>query len=518
MEWSNGPARARPVLPGVVAYVEVWSSNRTENYSKAFTQQLLDMGATVSKTFNKQVTHVIFKDGLLSTWNRAQKAGIKLVSVLWVEKCREVGAHVDESLYPATNTNEGLPQLIKKHICMQPKDFVEKSPENNRRLQKRLEMLTRELALQKAATEADTPVLLFENDGSLVYSPASKIKYQCNAMERRIKDMKEKHENLSPTASQMSQGSAFELVPPSPSSAYAVSSGENSDSLNPGFANVLGNPQRKNLKKESLKINLKNDFFTKKAKSKMPSEQKSLPSRDLLSLADNSYSYSSQELLNWESPEGTSGSQSNSEADLASINAPLSPETSNSTSQKKKNPRKRSSLEQITMHLCENDSQNDFLQAVLTPVKSSQEQDTTFDDYFSPSNFNKKTKRISLPFQCLQKSQSPRIISQYSPSRCIPEAPLKGSDQTSGTDSRKRKRVIEMNETDSVNDCKLSVSSQSKDGATLYCMSKGKKYTSETQAPHLNLSIQENISTANINRCCPTAGDSHCQDNKYLEN
>lgn len=45
----------------------------------------------------------------------------------------------------------------------------------------------------------DMPVLLFEDDGSLLYSPASKIKYECNAMERRIKDMKEKRENLSPT-------------------------------------------------------------------------------------------------------------------------------------------------------------------------------------------------------------------------------------------------------------------------------------------------------------------------------
>lgn len=47
--------------------------------------------------------------------------------------------------------------------------------------------------------ETDAPVLLFKDDGSLVYSPASKIKYQCRAMEKRIKEMKEKRENLSPT-------------------------------------------------------------------------------------------------------------------------------------------------------------------------------------------------------------------------------------------------------------------------------------------------------------------------------
>uniref|UniRef100_A0A8I5KQZ4 Microcephalin 1 n=1 Tax=Homo sapiens TaxID=9606 RepID=A0A8I5KQZ4_HUMAN len=77
---------AAPILKDVVAYVEVWSSNGTENYSKTFTTQLVDMGAKVSKTFNKQVTHVIFKDGYQSTWDKAQKRGVKLVSVLWVEK------------------------------------------------------------------------------------------------------------------------------------------------------------------------------------------------------------------------------------------------------------------------------------------------------------------------------------------------------------------------------------------------------------------------------------------------
>ncbi|NWZ44659.1 MCPH1 protein, partial [Brachypodius atriceps] len=191
----------------ISAFVEVWSSNRTENYSKTFEQQLLDMGAKVSKTLNKHVTHVVFKDGRLTTWKKAQKMGVKIVSVLWVEKCRETGVHVDESLFPAIDTNEGLLLPIKKHKCMQPKDYVEKTPENNRKLQRRLNQMAKELALQKTAVNAETdvPVLLFEDDGSLIYSPANKIKDQCNAMERRIKDMKEKRENLSPTGSQMTQ-------------------------------------------------------------------------------------------------------------------------------------------------------------------------------------------------------------------------------------------------------------------------------------------------------------------------
>lgn len=51
--------------------------------------------------------------------------------------------------------------------------------------------------------ETDVPVLLFEDNGSLLYSPVNKIKHECSAMERRIKEMKEKRENLSPTGKEL---------------------------------------------------------------------------------------------------------------------------------------------------------------------------------------------------------------------------------------------------------------------------------------------------------------------------
>ncbi|XP_004472413.2 microcephalin isoform X2 [Dasypus novemcinctus] len=194
------------ILKDVVAYVEVWSSNGTENYSKTFTNQLADMGAKVSKTFNKQVTHVVFKDGYQSTWDKAQKKkGVKLVSVLWVEKCRTAGVHVDESLFPAANNKEQLPCLIKKkRKCMQPKDFIPKTPENDKRLQKKFEKMANELQRQKTTLDNDIPVLLFESNGSLMYSPTNKIiSSHHSAMEKRLQEMKEKRENLSPTSSQM---------------------------------------------------------------------------------------------------------------------------------------------------------------------------------------------------------------------------------------------------------------------------------------------------------------------------
>ncbi|XP_031296231.1 microcephalin isoform X1 [Camelus dromedarius] len=198
-----------PVLKGVVAYVEVWSANGTENYSKTFTNQLVDMGAKVSKTFNKQVTHVVFKDGYWSTWDKARRRGLKLVSVLWVEKCRTAGAHVDEALYPAASTNEHFPSLIKrKRKCMQPKDFIPKTPENDKRLQKKFEKMAKALQQQKTTLDNDVPVLLFESNGSLMYSPSIKIcSGRCSAMRERLQEMKEKRENLSPTSSQMIESS-----------------------------------------------------------------------------------------------------------------------------------------------------------------------------------------------------------------------------------------------------------------------------------------------------------------------
>nr|XP_033793218.1 microcephalin isoform X2 [Geotrypetes seraphini] len=197
------------ILTGVVAYVEVWSSNKTENYSETFARQLTNLGAKISKYFNKEVTHVVFKDGHQGTWNKAKRTSVKLVSVLWVEKCREAAAHVDEDSFPAINDNDGLPQTFKKHKCMQPKDFIVKTPENDRRLQKRFDKMVKELDVQKAAAEPDVPVLLFDEGGLLMYSPKSKLTDTCNAMEKRIQEMKDKRDNLSPTASQLTETHTF---------------------------------------------------------------------------------------------------------------------------------------------------------------------------------------------------------------------------------------------------------------------------------------------------------------------
>lgn len=71
-------------LPDVVAFVDVRSGH--DNRSQSVSHQLELLGATISKTLNKKVTHVIFKDGSLSTYNKAKMLKTHLLSVLWVDR------------------------------------------------------------------------------------------------------------------------------------------------------------------------------------------------------------------------------------------------------------------------------------------------------------------------------------------------------------------------------------------------------------------------------------------------
>ncbi|XP_068183017.1 microcephalin [Antennarius striatus] len=187
-----------PVLKDVVAYVDVWSSDKTANYSKPFVQQLQEMGAQVSKTFTKLVTHVVFYNGHTATWRRAKKSNVKLVSALWVGRCYDDGVHVDEDLYPALDETDPVFKN-KKHRCMQPKDTPDRTPENDRRMRKKLDKLMKDLVPKQNHVMDVSPIIIDEENG-IIFSPSWK---RSDYMAQRLKDMKEKHEKLSPTASQM---------------------------------------------------------------------------------------------------------------------------------------------------------------------------------------------------------------------------------------------------------------------------------------------------------------------------
>uniref|UniRef100_A0A672JKK4 BRCT domain-containing protein n=1 Tax=Salarias fasciatus TaxID=181472 RepID=A0A672JKK4_SALFA len=189
------------VLKDVVAFVDVWSSEKTANYSKPFIQQLQEMGAQVSKTFNKQVTHVVFNNGHSSTWRKAKKSNVHLVSLLWIGRCYENDVHADEELYPALNDESNPVLKNKRHRCMRPKDSPERRPENDWRMRKKLDKMMKDLP-PKQPVATDVSSIFIDEENGIVYSPALK---RSDYMARRLKDMKDKRENLSPTASQMTE-------------------------------------------------------------------------------------------------------------------------------------------------------------------------------------------------------------------------------------------------------------------------------------------------------------------------
>lgn len=49
--------------------------------------------------FNRNTTHVVFKDGLQSTYNKAKSWNIPIVSILWIEACKKHLVLMNPSAY-----------------------------------------------------------------------------------------------------------------------------------------------------------------------------------------------------------------------------------------------------------------------------------------------------------------------------------------------------------------------------------------------------------------------------------
>lgn len=106
---------------------------------------------------------------------------------------------------------------------MRPKDSPERTPENDKRMRKKLDKMMRDLAPNQPlgktllhpwkssiktkgcelssgnliiSTVTDVSPIIIDEESGIVYSPALK---RSDYMAQRLKDMKEKRENLSPT-------------------------------------------------------------------------------------------------------------------------------------------------------------------------------------------------------------------------------------------------------------------------------------------------------------------------------
>uniref|UniRef100_A0A4W5QYP8 Uncharacterized protein n=1 Tax=Hucho hucho TaxID=62062 RepID=A0A4W5QYP8_9TELE len=91
--------------------------------------------------------------------------------------------------------------IFIQHRCMQPRDTPERTPENDRRIKKKLDKMIEDL-VPKSPFIADVSPYIIDEEKGIVYSPSMK---RCDFMAQRLKEMREARENLSPTASQMGQ-------------------------------------------------------------------------------------------------------------------------------------------------------------------------------------------------------------------------------------------------------------------------------------------------------------------------
>lgn len=74
------------VMDGVRVYVEVRSGR--EDRTEAIKAVIAGKGVKVNDRLLRNTTHIIFKEGRLSTYKTAQKWNIPIVSILWFEACK----------------------------------------------------------------------------------------------------------------------------------------------------------------------------------------------------------------------------------------------------------------------------------------------------------------------------------------------------------------------------------------------------------------------------------------------
>lgn len=123
-------------LESVSAYVEVrCGDDGGLNYSKTVSKILESLGAIIQPKITPSVTHVVFKNGTQKTIEMAHKHNVHIVSVSWVDQCREEFDLVPESKYPPiyNNGNSIILGTLKKAKSIQPKTFEEVSTKRHRK-------------------------------------------------------------------------------------------------------------------------------------------------------------------------------------------------------------------------------------------------------------------------------------------------------------------------------------------------------------------------------------------------
>lgn len=100
-------------MRNVTVYVEVLTIE--EDRSDKIKTVAAAMGAQVNDKLYKNTTHVIFREGSMTTYKKALKMNIPLVSVTWLEECRKTLSLCDPLRFPPINLEPyERPELYKR--------------------------------------------------------------------------------------------------------------------------------------------------------------------------------------------------------------------------------------------------------------------------------------------------------------------------------------------------------------------------------------------------------------------
>ncbi|XP_065368282.1 microcephalin isoform X2 [Calliphora vicina] len=116
------PPSLQEIMRNIVVYVEVRSGE--DNRSAGVRKVIEALGARVNLSLNRDTTHVVFKEGLMSTFKKAKQMNVPIVSILWIEACKNQRRICDPKDYPISNLdryeNPELYTKMKRVKCMQP--------------------------------------------------------------------------------------------------------------------------------------------------------------------------------------------------------------------------------------------------------------------------------------------------------------------------------------------------------------------------------------------------------------
>ncbi|KAH8300221.1 hypothetical protein KR044_011851 [Drosophila immigrans] len=166
------------ILKDVIVYVEVRTGN--DNRSEGVKSIIAKLGAQVNDRLLRNTTHVVFKDGLLSTYKRAQSWNIPIVSILWIEACKVQRCLCEPKQFPISNIHMyEYPELYGKLTRVR---YIQPDSELNKR-RKRPATPTgskdqdQNTKKATATAAAKTPISTPKNEITRFFKPLSQNKH-----------------------------------------------------------------------------------------------------------------------------------------------------------------------------------------------------------------------------------------------------------------------------------------------------------------------------------------------------